>query len=119
MQALRGTCYALAMSSCLFALIAAPALARSAFSGVWTVQDTAHKPFQITLSPNGAAKANLKPGMAGRWKAHGDSAVIHWNTGWTTKIWRRGGGDYTKAGFRKGLSVSSAPTNHSSAEKVR
>src|SRR5215467_2852588 len=66
------------------------ALAASAFEGVWKVKDTAGHPFEITLSSDGAAKATRGEGMTGTWKEEGNSAVITWNTGWTTKITKEG-----------------------------
>src|SRR5215470_3825619 len=47
-------------------------------------------PFEITLSSGGAAKATRGEGMTGTWKEEGNSAVITWNTGWTTKITKEG-----------------------------
>ncbi len=38
------------------------ALAAGALEGVWNVKDTAGKPFEITLSNNGAAKATRGEG---------------------------------------------------------
>ena len=46
-----------------------PALAASAFEGVWQVKDTAGKPFEITLSSGGAAKAT-------RGEVHGRKKVM-------------------------------------------
>ena len=48
--------------------------------------DTAGQPFEITLSGGGAAKASRGEGMVGTWKEEGKTAVITWNTGWTTEI---------------------------------
>jgi hypothetical protein len=93
------------------------ALAASPFEGLWKVKDTAGHPFQITLSSGGAAKASRGEGMTGTWKEEGDSAVITWNTGWTTKITRKGN-EYVKEAFRKGQSLTAAPANTSDAEKA-
>jgi hypothetical protein len=71
--------FAIAMTS--FASLAA-----SDFVGRWNVKDTAGQPFEITLSSDGAAKATRGEGMVGTWKEEGKTAVITWNTGWTTKI---------------------------------
>jgi hypothetical protein len=65
-------------------------LAASDFEGVWKVKDTAGQPFEITLSSGGAAKASRGEGMVGTWKEEGNTAVITWNTGWTTKIAKEG-----------------------------
>jgi hypothetical protein len=90
------------------------ALAASPFEGVWKVKDTAGHPFEITLLSGGAAKASRGEGMTGTWKEEGDSAVISWRTGWTTKITKKGNG-YLKEAYRKG---QSAPANTSDAEKA-
>ena len=93
------------------------ALAASPFEGVWKVKDTAGHPFEITLSSGGAAKASRGEGMTGTWKEEGDSAVITWDTGWTTKITREGN-RYVKEAYRKGQSLTAAPANTSNAEKA-
>jgi len=53
----------------------------------------------------------------GIWKEEGDSAVITWNTGWTTKLTREGN-RYVKEAYRKGQSLTGAPANTSDAEKA-
>jgi hypothetical protein len=102
----------------LIGLTSVSALAASAFEGVWQVRDTAGKPFEITLSPAGAAKATRGEGMTGTWKEEGDAAVITWNTGWITKITKQGN-QYHKAAYRKGQSPDASPTNSSDAQKVK
>jgi len=102
---------------CLFGGISFTTLAASPFEGVWKVKDTAGKPFEITLSSDGIAKATRGEGMTGTWKEEGDSAVITWNTGWTTKITKQGN-QYIKAAYRKGQSLTAAPANTSTAEKA-
>ena len=69
-----------AIAVCIFVVTS-----QSAFEGVWRVKDTAGHPFEIVLSSGGAAKATRGEGMTGTWKEEGNSAVITWNTGWTTK----------------------------------
>jgi hypothetical protein len=93
--------------------------AASQFEGTWNVKDTAGKAFQITLAVDGSAKANREgEGMTGTWKQQGSTAVITWNTGWTTKISGEGG-SYTKTAFKKGEPLDGEPTNSSPAEKVK
>jgi hypothetical protein len=94
------------------------ALAASAFEGVWQVKDTAGKPFEITLSSGGVAKATRGEGMTGTWKEEGEAAVITWNTGWTTKITKQGN-RYHKAAYSKGQSLDAAPADSSDAQKVK
>jgi hypothetical protein len=103
----------------LSAAIATPDLAAGEFEGVWKVTDSGGKPFEITLSADGTAKAN-RPGdpMKGKWTEQGSGVVITWDTGWTTKILKEGG-KYTKTAFEKGAAADGKPTNTSPAEKVK
>ena len=84
-------------------------LAESDFEGVWKVKDTAGQPFEITLSSGGAAKASRGEGMVGTWKEEGNTAVITWNTGWTTKIAKEGD-QYKKSAYGKGQPLDGPPT---------
>lgn len=85
------------------------------FVGTWVVSDSNGKPFEITLSASGAAEAERDGnGMTGTWDTAGVSAVISWDTGWTTKITRTGDG-YVKTAYAP---TAAAPTNTSAAEKV-
>jgi hypothetical protein len=92
--------------------------AASEFQGVWKVSDTGQKPFEITLSADGSAKAN-RPGkaMTGTWKEESGTAVITWNTGWTTKITKEGN-QYKKSAWEKGQPLDGPPTNSSNAQKA-
>ena len=107
-----------ALSLGLLVFAAGAGIAGSEWQGVWKVADTAGQPFEITLGADGSAKASLHEDMVGTWTAEGDSAVIHWKTGWTTVI-SKGETGYRKAGFREGASLAGAPTNSSSAVKVK
>ena len=107
-----------AMAACFVGVTSFGAVAESAFEGVWKVKDTAGHPFEITLSSGGAAKAKRGEGMTGTWKEEGNSAVITWNTGWTTKITKEGD-RYIKAAYGKGQSLTATPTNTSEAEKAK
>ncbi len=99
-------------------IAAGAALAGGDWQGVWKVADTAGQPFEITLEADGSAKASLHDDMVGTWKEDRDSAVISWKTGWTTVI-TKGEKGYRKAGFREGAPLTGAPTNSSSAVKVK
>ena len=100
------------------ALTSFATLAASQFEGVWKVQDTSGKPFQITLSTDGSAKADRAgEGLTGTWKEEGGAAVIKWDTGWTTKIIKEGN-KYKKTAYDKGKPLDGPPTNSSDAEKV-
>jgi hypothetical protein len=103
--------FAIAMTS--FASLAA-----SDFIGRWKVKDTAGQPFEITLSSDGAAKATRGEGMVGTWKEEGKTAVITWNTGWTTKIAKEND-HYKKTAYRKGQSLDGPPANSSDAQKAK
>lgn len=90
-------------------------LAASEFAGTWKVKDSSGTPFEIVLSAEGTAEANRGgEGMKGTWTEDGSSAVITWDTGWTTKITKTGDA-YTKTAYDK---AAATPTNTSPAEKV-
>ena len=91
----------------------------SDFAGKWKVADTAGTPFEITLSDNGSATGNRSgEAMEGTWKEEKGAVIISWKDGWTTKIAKEGD-SYKKSAWKKGLSMESAPTNTSSAEKSK
>ena len=116
-RSLRSTAYALA-TGLVLAMLSISASAASVFEGVWTVKDTDGKPFEITLSEDGSAKASRGEGMVGAWKDDGSAAVITWNTGWTTKI-MKDGDRYKKVAYGKGQLVDGKPVNTSDAEKAK
>jgi len=91
--------------------------AGSAYEGTWKVKDSSGKPFEITLAGDSTARADRGEGMSGTWKEDGASAVITWNTGWTTKI-MKDGDRFKKVAYKKGQSMDSAPANKSEAEKL-
>lgn len=91
-------------------------LVRSEFTGTWAVKDTEGNPFEITLFASGIAEADRAcEGMTGTWTEEGPSAVITWDTGWTTKITKTGS-QYIKTAYDQ---TAAAPTNTSVAEKVK
>lgn len=99
------------------ALTAGVALAASQFEGTWKTEDTKGNPFQITLSADGKAKGDrADEGLAGTWKAEGDSVVITWDSGWTTKIVKEGD-KFKKQAFEKGQS-SGTPSHTADAQKM-
>jgi hypothetical protein len=103
--------FAIAMTS--FASLAA-----SDFVGRWKVKDTAGQSFEITLSSDGAAKATRGEGMVGTWKEEGKTAVITWNTGWTTKITKEND-HYKKTAYHKGQSLDGPPANSSDTQMAK
>ena len=114
----RNTVIAIATATCLMGMINVGSLAAGAFEGVWKVADTGGQPFEITLSGGGVAKATRGEGMNGTWKEDGNTAVIAWDTGWTTKI-TKDGNQYKKTAYGKGQPLNAAPANSSAAEKVQ
>src|SRR6266436_5682025 len=115
---IRNTMRAAMTAACLIGMTTLASLAASPFEGVWKVKDTGGRPFEITLSSGGVAKATRGEGMTGTWKEEENAAVITWNTGWTTKIAKQGN-QYHKAAYSKGQSLDAAPANSSDAQKVK
>lgn len=94
------------------------AYAGQSFAGTWQVADSSGEPFKITLVDDGTATANRAgEGMNGTWKTVDGTAVISWDSGWTTKI-SKSGDSYSKTAYKKGVETSGDPTNSSDAKKV-
>ena len=94
-------------------------LSGSEFAGTWEVRDSKDTPFEITLFGSGTAEANRAgEGMTGTWIAEGPAdgatAVITWDTGWTTKITHMADG-YVKTAYDQ---TAATPTNTSAAQKL-
>ena len=85
------------------------------FVGTWKVKDSAGKDFQIVIAKDGTASGEHagKP-MKGKWAEKGDAVTITWDTGWTTKIAKKGSG-YEKTATEGGAEKGSP----SPAEKVK
>ena len=87
------------------------------YGGSWELNDSNGKPFEVTLSEDGTATGTHNDSMKdGTWKEEDGAAVIHWNTGWTTRIAKQGN-KYVKTAFKPGLLLSDKPTNISEAKK--
>ena len=85
------------------------------FVGTWAVEDSDGEPFEITLDSSGSAEADRNgEGMSGTWEMFGSSAIVTWDTGWTTKITRTGE-SYLKTAYDR---TATAPSNTSPAEKI-
>lgn len=85
------------------------------YGGSWLLKDTNGTPFEITLSKDGTADGTHGDAMKhGKWAEADGSAVIHWNTGWITRIAKQGD-KYVKTAFKPGTSLSDTPTNTSDA----
>jgi hypothetical protein len=115
---IRNTMRAAMTAACLIGMATLASLAASPFEGVWKVKDTGGRPFEITLSSGGVAKATRGEGMTGTWKEEENAAVITWTTGWTTKITKEGS-QYKKTAYRKGQALDSPPANSSDAERAK
>ncbi|GBG14065.1 poly(A) polymerase I [Novimethylophilus kurashikiensis] len=87
------------------------------FEGKWLLDDTSGNPFEAVLSSDGTASGTHGDSMKhGTWKEENGAAVIHWNTGWTTRIFKQGN-KYMKEAFKPGASLTDKPTNTSGASK--
>src|SRR4029078_3011238 len=114
----RNTLIAIATATCLMGVINGGSLAAGAFEGVWKVADTGGQAFEITLSSGGGGTDTRGEGMNGTWKEDGNTAVITWDTGWTTKITKEGN-QYKKTAYSKGQPLDAPPANSSAAEKIQ
>ncbi len=89
----------------------------SEYTGTWKTKDTSGADFNITLTADGKATGDRHgEGLAGTWKEEGGSAVIKWDSGWTTKI-TQVGDVYKKTAYEK--DAEAAPSNTSDAVKVK
>jgi hypothetical protein len=87
------------------------------FDGTWTLNDTSGKPFTAVLSKDGKASGTHNTSMKyGTWKEENGAAVIHWTTGWTTRI-AKDGDKYVKTAFKPGLKMTDKPTSTTPAVK--
>lgn len=110
-----------AMLSSFFSVIGTgeQTLADSEFTATWEVRDTTGDPFVITLFGSGTAEGNrAEEGLSGMWTVEGPkdrpTAVISWDSGWTTKITRTPEG-YVKTAYDP---AAATPTNTSVAIKI-
>jgi len=100
-----------------FVALAQAALA-SEYQGQWELQDTSGKTFEIWLRPDGKADGTHNEAMKhGTWAEEGGAAVIHWSTGWTTRIAKDGQG-YRKTAYKPGTTLADTPTNRSDAKRI-
>ncbi|MGB4813303.1 MAG: hypothetical protein WBP13_12600 [Methylophilaceae bacterium] len=89
------------------------------FDGSWVLADSDGKPFDATFSKNGTASGTHGDAMKhGTWAVENGAAVIHWTTGWTTRI-EKHGDKYVKTAFKPGASLTGKPTNTSTATKKK
>jgi hypothetical protein len=98
---------AMAAAIALTFALGAAVFAASGFVGKYETTDTDGKAFTIWLSDDGSAKGDrADEGLQGMWKEDGNSAVITWDTEWTTKITKEGD-TYMKTAEKDGKPVGS------------
>jgi len=101
---------------CFLAL--AQAVLAGEYEGQWELKDTSGKTFEIWLHPDGKADGTHNEAMKhGTWTEDGGAAVIHWSTGWTTRIAKDAQG-YKKTAFKPGTTPADKPTNSSEAKRI-
>lgn len=87
------------------------------FDGTWLLFDSGKQPFEAVLAADGTASGTHGDAMKqGTWQEQDGAAVIHWDTGWTTRIYRHGD-HFMKEAFRPGDDLTDRPANTSSAER--
>jgi hypothetical protein len=102
------------VAAAAIALTAGAAFAEHHFSGTWKVKDSSGADFEIMLGKDGKASANRgAEGMNGKWVEKDGVAVVTWDTGWMTKIAKKGD-HYTKTAFE-----GDKEKNSSDAVKVK
>jgi hypothetical protein len=105
-----------ALGVCLLAL--AQGACAGEFDGQWELKDTSGKIFEIWLRADGRADGTHNEAMKhGSWAEEGGAAVIHWDTGWTTRIARDGQG-YRKTAYKPGATLTDKPANSSEARRI-
>ena len=99
-------------------LVLAQASLAGEYEGRWELKDTSGKPFEVWLHRDGTADGTHNEAMKhGTWSEEGGAAIIHWSTGWTTRIARDGQG-YVKTAYRPGTTPADQPTNRSDAKRL-
>ena len=105
-----------AFGMCFLAL--AQASLAGEYEGRWELKDTSGKAFEVWLHPDGTADGTHNDAMKhGTWSEEAGDAVIHWSTGWTTRIARDGQG-YVKTAYKPGTTPADKPTNRSDAKRL-
>jgi hypothetical protein len=99
-------------------LVLVQAACAGGYDGQWELKDTSGKTFEVWLRPDGKADGTHNEAMKhGAWAEEGGAAVIHWSTGWTTRIAKDGQG-YTKTAYKPGTTLADKPTNTSEARHI-
>jgi len=99
-------------------LVLAQASLAGEYDGRWELKDSWGKPFEVTLRPDGTADGTHNDAMKhGNWAEADGAAVIHWDTGWTTRI-AHDGKAYVKTAYKPGTTPADKPTNRSDARRI-
>ena len=87
------------------------------FDGTWNLSDTQGGPYVAILNKDGTASGTHGDSMKhGTWTEENGAAVIHWKTGWTTRIEKQGDG-FVKKAYKPGAVLTGKPDNVSNAVK--
>lgn len=87
------------------------------YEGKWLLNDSHGKPFEAIFSKDGTASGTHGDAMKhGTWKEANGAIVIHWDTGWATRIEKKGD-KYVKTAFKPGASLADMPVDTSDAIK--
>ena len=87
------------------------------FAGKWNLSDTLGDPYTAILDKNGTASGTHGDSMKhGTWTEENGAAVIHWKTGWTTRIEKQGDG-FVKKAYRPGTALTGEPDSTAPATK--
>ncbi len=99
-------------------LVLAQAAPAGEYEGRWELKDSSGHPFEVWLHRDGTADGTHAKAMKhGTWSEQAGAAVIHWSTGWTTRI-ARDGQSYVKTAYRPGTTPADKPTNRSDAKRL-
>ncbi len=88
------------------------------WAGTYMTEDTKGNAFKIALRADATARGE-KDGhvLEGSWSADGQSAVIKWTTGWTTKL-SPDGDAYSKTAYRPGVPTTGEGGKTTPAKKL-
>lgn len=89
------------------------------FAGKWDLSDTQGAPYEAILDQNGTASGTHGDSMKhGTWTEENGAAVIHWKTGWTTRIEKQGDG-FVKKAYKPGTALTDEPDSTAPAKKQK
>lgn len=110
---------ALELSTLGFTLGFSGNLLAGEFDGTWDLSDTQGKPYTAILSKDGTASGTHGDSMKhGTWSQENGAAVIHWKTGWTTRIEKQGD-HFVKKAYKPGSVLTGKPDSVAPAVKQK